>query len=130
MSKMDLFINQHFRIFFRAIPIVTKIDKNSLAFCYSKVNLIMNLDSFSSISIVKAKKPNFSEHAVVTLTLIYRPSSTSVSAFIDQLDYLINNSRIDILVRDFNIDALNKTSSIRLNSILINYLLIVQEDGG
>lgn len=90
----------------------------------------MNLDSFSSISIVKAKKPKFSEHAVVTLTLIYRPSSTSVSAFIDQLDYLINNSRIDILVRDFNIDALNKTSSIRLNSILINYLLIVQEDGG
>ena len=85
----------------------------------------MNLNSFSP-----SKKPKFSEHAVVTLTLIYRSSSTSVSAFIDQLDYLINSSRIDILVGDFNIDALNKTFSIRLNSILINYLLMVQEDGG
>lgn len=62
----------------------------------------------------------------MTLTLIYRSASTPVPAFIDQLHYLINSSRIDILVGDFNIDALNKTSSIRLNSIFINYGLIVQ----
>ena len=81
------------------------VQSKGFAFYYSKRNLVMNHKSFGSISIVKAKKSKFSEHTV-TLALTYSSPDTSVFAFINQLDYLINSSSIGILLGDFNTEVL------------------------
>ena len=63
---------------------------------------------------------------VFSIALIYRCPNTQTSAFIDCLNYVVG-SGIDVLLWDFNIDALDEVAYRRLKDTLSSYNLKVLE---
>ena len=63
---------------------------------------------------------------VFSIALIYRCPNTQTSAFIDCLNYVVG-SGIDVLLGDFNIDALDEVAYRRLKDTLSSYNLKVLE---
>ena len=98
---------------------------NSLAICYKKTSFIENCFKFSAISIIKFRKPSFSNE-VVTLALIYRQPNHLSDNFLHRLSRILNDYDIDILLGDFNVDALDKCNT-NLRNILQDYKLMNSE---
>ena len=76
-------------------------------------------------SIFNIRKQHFSNNPF-SIALIYSCSNTQTSAFKDFLSYVVG-SGIDVLLRDFNIDALDEVAYRRLKDILSSYNLKVLE---
>ena len=63
-----------------------------------------------------------------SLLLLYRKNNSFVSQYIKALQYVINNSRIDMILGDFNIDYLNEIHSQPLSlKESLNYTQIVSK---
>ena len=79
---------------------------SSLAIAYrSSVQIYSNEES-NGISILKFGKPSSSEH-VMYVALIYRKHSSVLSSFYENLETLNNNTSLNFIIGDFNLDALN-----------------------
>ena len=69
----------------------------------------------------------------VKVALLHRSPKSSVRAFIEQFAWLANK-KVDILLVDFNINALSNEAYAGVNNLLAEYKLIVSEathmDGG
>ena len=61
--------------------------------------------------------------------LLYRKNNSNVSHYLEALEYVINSSRIDMVIGDFNINYFNETQSQPLTSLMesLNYTQIVTE---
>ena len=56
---------------------------------------------------MKFCKPSSSEH-VLCVTLIYRKHDSALSSFYENLETLNNNTSLNFIIGDFNLDALNE----------------------
>ena len=86
---------------------------------------ILAKDDFNGISSFKIRKQHFSNNPF-SIALIYRCQNTQTSTFIDWLNHVVG-SGIDVLLGDFNIDALDEVAYRRLKDTLSNYKLKVLE---
>ena len=101
----------------------TSPDKfQSLAFCHHSDVFILDHLKSQGISILKIRKSTFLNQPL-SILLLYRKQSWSVSSFIDALSQLLYDP-IDIILGDFNIDALVMPES--LKTVLENYELVVK----
>ena len=80
----------------------------------------------NAISIIAITKPQFYEYPI-TIALVYRSPNNPIARFLDQLVYFTNARTIDILLRDFNIDAFDGNAYARLDEVLSSYRLMVKE---
>ena len=76
----------------------------SIAYGLSNDVEILAKEDFNGICIFNIRKQHFSNNSL-SIVLIYRCPNTQTSAFIDRLNYVVG-SGIDVLLGDFNIDAL------------------------
>ena len=79
---------------------------------------ILAKEDFSGISISNIRKQHFSKKSL-SIALIYRCPNTQ-RAFTACLKYVVG-SGIDVLLGDFNIDALDDVAYRRLKDTLCNY---------
>ena len=101
----------------------TSPDKfQSLAFCHHSDVFILDHLKSQGISILKIRKSTFLNQPL-SILLLYRKQSWSVSSFIDALSQPLYDP-IDIILGDFNIDALVMPES--LKTVLENYELVVK----
>ena len=82
-------------------------------------------NNFNAISIFNIQKQYFNNN-LFSIALIYSCPNTQTSAFIDYLNYAVG-SGIDVLLGDFNIDALDEVAYRKLKDTLISYNLKVLE---
>ena len=97
----------------------------SVAYGLSNKVEILAKEDFNGISIFNIRNQRFSNSPFST-TLIYRCSNTETSTFINCLNYVMG-SVIDVLLVDFNIDALDEVAYGRLKDTLSSYNLKVLE---
>ena len=97
----------------------------SIAYGLSNAVEILVKEHFNGISIVNIWKQHFSNISF-SIALIYRCPNTQKSAFIDWLNYAVG-SGIDVLLGDFNIDALDEVACRRLKDTLSSYNLKLLE---
>ena len=93
----------------------------SIAYGLSNNVEILAKEDFNGIYIFNIQKQHFSNNPFSTV-LIYKCPNTQTSAFIDCLNYVVG-SGIDVLLGDFNIDALDKVAYRRLKDTLSSYNL-------
>ena len=86
---------------------------------------ILAKEDFNGTSVFNIRKQHFSNNSF-SVALIYRCPNTQPSAFIDRLNYVVA-SGIDVLLGDFNIDALDEVAYRRLKDTLSSYNLKVLE---
>ena len=86
---------------------------------------ILAKEDFNAISIFNIQKQHFSNN-LFSIALIDSCPNTQTSAFIDYLNYAVG-SGIDVLLGDFNIDALDEVAYRKLKDTLISYNLKVLE---
>ena len=105
----------------------------SIAFCSVNEISILAHQKYDGLSLITIIKPSFSIHRVKVM-LLYRSPSSSQSVFYRRFAALLQSNQVDILLGDFNIDALDDAAAHQLNDILGNFQLIVKEpthlDGG
>ena len=88
---------------------------------------ILAKKDINGISIFNIRKQHFSNNPFsIALTAIYSCPNTQTSAFKDCLSYVVG-SGFDVLLGDFNIDALDEVAYRRLKDILSSYNLKVLE---
>ena len=97
----------------------------SIAYGLSNAVEILVKEHFNGISIFNIWKQHFSNISF-SIVLIHRCPNTQTSAFIDWLNYAVG-SGIDVLLGDFNIDALDEVACRRLKDTLSSYNLKVLE---
>ena len=70
----------------------------------------------------------------VKVALLCRSPKSPLRAFIEQLSRLVDAKKVDILLRDFNINALSNEAYAGVSNVLTRYKLMVSEptpmDGG
>ncbi|XP_066928370.1 uncharacterized protein [Clytia hemisphaerica] len=76
-------------------------------------------------TLIKFKKETFSSRPI-SLLILYRPPNSSRNTFREELLQLTSYDDVDIIVGDFNIDALDPTNQ-DLNEILSSFKMIVNE---
>ena len=96
-----------------------------IAYGISKDVEILAKEDFNGISVFNIRKQHFSNNAF-SIAFIYMCPNTQTSAFIDCLNYVVD-SGIDVLLGDFNIDALDEVAYRRLKDTLSSYNLKVLE---
>ena len=97
----------------------------SIAYGLSNDVEILAKEDFNGISIFNIRKQHFSNNPF-SIALICKCPNTETSAFIDCLNYVVG-SGIDVLLWDFNIDALDEVAYRRLKDTLSSYNLKVLE---
>ena len=97
----------------------------SIAYCLSNDVEILAKEDFNGISIFNIRKQHFSNNPF-SIALTYRCLNTQTSDFIDCSNYVVS-SGIDVLLGDFNIDALDEVAYRRLKDTLSSYNLKVLE---
>lgn len=93
---------------------------NSLAFCHNKTVSLEEHVKLNGTSLITFKKSEFRQRSI-KLALIYRQPSHSVNQFYDTLIHLTQSHSVDILLGDFNINALD---NILLANILHDFMLV------
>ena len=96
----------------------------SLAFLYRDSLDILNELSLPSFSIITVVKKSFSLQQL-TILLLYRKNSQEMRVFMETLDYLLLSQSPDVVVGDFNINALKDNDG--LMSTFEEYHQIVSE---
>ena len=97
----------------------------SIAYGYASDIDVIAQEDFDGISIFTFKKEPFFSNPI-SVGLIYRCQHLQPVMFLDCVRNLVNRE-IDILLGDFNIDALDEMSYNRLKEVLCNYNLQVSE---
>ena len=97
----------------------------SIAYGLSNDVEILAKEDFNGISIFNIRKQHFSNNPF-SIALTYRCLNTQTSDFIDCSNYVVSSS-IDVLLGDFNIDALDEVAYRRLKDTLSSYNLKVLE---
>ena len=87
-----------------------------LAIAYQSSVQIYSNEGSSGISILKFSKPSSSEH-VMHVALIYRKHSSALSSFYENLETLNNNTSLNFIIGDFNLDALNEEIHVTFSNI-------------
>ncbi|XP_066912801.1 uncharacterized protein [Clytia hemisphaerica] len=101
--------------------------------CNNKISgLYVKLDDVTAecnkaagYTLIKFKKETFSSQSI-SLLILYRPPNSSRNTFREELLQLTSYDDVDIIVGDFNIDALDPTNQ-DLNEILSSFKMIVNE---
>ena len=105
----------------------------SIAFGYSSNMILSNSSDCGSKSVLALKKPAFLGESV-KIGLLYCSPNLLPNLFLENLTSWIDEEKPDILLGDFNLDALCYNSYTRLQQRLENYKLLVSEpthmDGG
>ena len=96
----------------------------SLAICHASYLEILQHRKVNGLSVVTFRKPNFSER-IFTMALLYRLHSSSRNIFYETIYELVNEN-IDIIMGDFNINALNSEER-HIRRILSSYDMVVTE---
>ena len=91
----------------------------SIAYGLSNDVEILAKEDFNGISIFNIRKQHFSNNPF-SIALTYRCLNTQTSDFIDCSNYVVS-SGIDVLLGDFNIDALDEVAYRRLKDTLSGY---------
>ena len=89
---------------------------SSLAIAYRSSVQIYSNEGSNGISILKFSKPSSSEH-VMHVALIYRKHSSALSSFYENLETLNNNTSLNFIIGDFNLDALNEEIHVTFSNI-------------
>ena len=101
---------------------------SSMAICV-KHNL--ELENYEYIPILNAIKFDLVDTRLResrSLLLLYRKNNSNVPQYMEALQYVISNSRIDMIIGDFNVNYLNEIHSQPLSFIeSLNYTQIVTE---
>ena len=105
----------------------------SIAFGYSSNMALCSSSDCGSKSVLALKKPAFLGE-LVKIDLLYRSPNVLPNLFLENLTFWIDEEKADILLGDFNLDALCYDSCNPLQQRLENYKLLVSEpthmDGG
>ena len=110
-------MNQLYR---KNIPYILTTVIKSIAYGLQNDAEILAKEDFSGISISNIRKQHFSNNSL-SIALIYRCPNTQ-RAFTVCLKYVVG-SGIDVLLGDFNIDALDDVAYRRLKDTLCDYNL-------
>ena len=95
-------ILNNFNFFFNS-----SIDKSeSVAVCYLKSIQVFQMFNINGISIFSVNKSSFSEDNL-RIALLYKKQSIPISISSNTIDRLMGSEQIDIVLGDFNIDALD-----------------------
>ena len=84
---------------------------------------ICSHEGSDGISILTFCRPSSSEH-VLCVALIYRKHSSALSLFYENLGTLNNNTSLNFVNGDVNLDALNEEIYVTLCNILSNFRLV------
>lgn len=98
---------------------------SSLANCYKDFIKIYDHQKFHGIFIVKVHKSTFS-NIVIGIALLYRKHSSTLSYFYKTLTILNDNKDINIILGDFNVDAIDSNVHQQLINTLTNFQLLSQ----
>ena len=128
-SEITSKFQNSFRMFFN-----NNRDKyRSIAFGYSSNMALCSSSDSGSKSVLALKKPAFLGESV-KIGLLYRSPNLLPNLFLENLTSWIDEEKPDILLGDFNLDALCYDSCNPLQQRLENYKLLVSEptymDGG
>ena len=94
----------------------------SLAICYREMTLIEHV-KFPGVSIITFLKSKFSPDPF-TLLLIYRQPGNVQQSFYDNLTGIFEIKKIDVVLGDFNIDALGPMY-VHLRVLMTNFKLLI-----
>ncbi|XP_066910247.1 uncharacterized protein [Clytia hemisphaerica] len=95
------------------------------ACCTNSSIQILECNKAAGYTLIKFKKETFSSRPI-SLLILYRPPNSSRNTFREELLQLTSYDDVDIIVGDFNIDALDPTNQ-DLNEILSSFKMIVNE---
>ena len=101
----------------------SKFRFSSLAIAYRISVQIYSHEGSDGIFILRFCKPSSSEH-VLCMALIYRKHSSVLSSFYENLETLNNNTNLNFIIGDFNLDVLNVEIYVALCNILSNFRLV------
>ena len=99
---------------------------SSLAMLYTNTLKILNHEKHNGVSLIKIKKPSFTDHPM-KIVLLYRINGTSIQDFFEKLQQLIDSEIFDCIMGDFNLNALDPEISTVMTRILRDYELVVKD---
>ena len=121
-SVIESRFQEHFKIHFNS----NENKYRNITFCYSNRVSVLDHEDHNAITVIVITKSQFYEYPIA-IALVYRSPNIPITSYLDQLVYFTNARRIDVLLRDFNIDAFDGDASTRLDKVLSSYKLIVKE---
>ena len=95
------------------------------ACCSNTSTQILECDKVAGFTMIKFSKETFSNKAI-KLLLLYKPPNYSTDSFCEDLRQVTAYDDIDIIVGDFNIDALDPANNF-LKDVLSSYEMIVND---
>ena len=103
------------------------IDKfETVAVCYLKSIQVFQVFNINGISIFSVNKSSFFEDNL-RIALLYEKQSIPISIFSNSIDRLMASEQVDIVLGNFNIEALDLQQSIFFNNLLTVYDMVVDE---
>ena len=96
---------------------------SSLAICYQKSVLLQCHQEDEGISVIKPCKPTYSNDCV-SIAILYRRQLSTIPAFFSNLELLNNSSEINIVLGDFNLDALDPGLFEQISNTLSKFYLV------
>ena len=96
---------------------------SSLAICYQKSVLLQCHQKGEGISVIKLCKPTYSNDCV-SIAILYSRMLSTIPAFFSNLELLNNSSEINIVLRDFNLDALDPGLFEQISNTLSKFCLV------
>ena len=101
---------------------------SSMAICIKNNSEMEDYEYIPSLNAVKFILKNVNVHEACCFLLLYRKNNSNVSQFMEMLEYVLNNSGVDMIFGDFNINYFNDTYSQPLSLMeSLNYTQIVSE---
>ena len=100
---------------------------SSLALLYTNAVQLVNHDKYEGVSFLTIKKSTFQRNCF-RVVLIYRINGGSIQTFYEKLQQLlVTHEKLDFIMGDFNINALDSKICTRLCHILEDYQLLLNE---
>ena len=102
---------------------------SSMAICIKDTFIIQDYQYIPSLNALSFSLMNIKQQEFRSFLLLYRKNNSSVSQYLQALEYILNASKIDIVFGDFNINYFNQTQSQPLKSLMesLGYNQIVTE---
>ena len=94
-----------------------------LAKCYQKSVLLQCHQKGEGISVIKLHKPTYPNECV-SIAILFRRQLSTIPAFFSNLDLLNNSSEKNIVIRDFNLDALDPRLFEKITNTLSKFCLV------
>ena len=102
---------------------------SSMAICVKNYLEMEGYEYIPSLNAAKFMLKDVNIQESRCFLLLYRKNNSNVSQYMEALEYVINNSSVDMILGDFNINYLNEIHSQPLMSLMesFNYTQIVTE---